>query len=526
MLAVGGCAAMDRPRSSDTLLPADAGVVQTSLDQEPETGIESKPAPPGAAAAANPAVPDAGLTGPLPVEALIQHALSRNANVRAAWFNVAAVKERIPQVTALEDPVLSNSIFPIPSVAPQFSLMGYMPYDFLLAQQFPWFGTLRLRGQAAEQDVQIALYELAAAQLDVVANVKRAYFDLHFNEQAAALLRQNRALAEDFLAVARERYRTGSASQADVLRADTAISDIDRELQTVLGAMVEAQSELARLAHLPPETPFQTLAELPLGSVPKQVERLYQLAIVSRPDLKGRIAAIARDERAIDLARKRYRPNVTLGLIYQDMEKRNAMTPMTAGGMPNVGLFVGMNLPIYRGKLDAGVREAHARAAADSALYEAERDQSQRDVKDLFVQANVQQNLLKLLRKTNVPAARQILDATSNDYRAGNAGVDYLNVITAWRDLLQVELQVAQLETELGKTLASLERAVGIQINEQPPEPAALASPPPSAAPGPFQQPEKQPENQPDAAPDHEADIRKIEYRAPAAATTPRSQPQ
>ena len=57
----------------------------------------------------------------------------------------------------------------------------------LLAQQFPWCGTLRLRGQAAEDDVKIALQELAAAQLDVVAGVKRAYHDLHFNERRICL---------------------------------------------------------------------------------------------------------------------------------------------------------------------------------------------------------------------------------------------------------------------------------------------------------------------------------------------------
>lgn len=70
--------------------------------------------------------------------------------VRAAHFNVMALRHRIPQVTALDDPIASNSIFPIPSVAPQYSLMGYMPYSGLLAQQFPWFGTLRIRGEAAD----------------------------------------------------------------------------------------------------------------------------------------------------------------------------------------------------------------------------------------------------------------------------------------------------------------------------------------------------------------------------------------
>ena len=53
-----------------------------------------------------------------------------------------------------------------------------------------------------------------------------------------------------------------------------------------------------------------------------------------------------------------------------------------------------------------------------------------------------------------------------------------MTLITAWREVLQIELQVAQVEAELGKALASLERAVGFQLNEHPP--AALDRPRPS----------------------------------------------
>src|SRR5262249_57238377 len=112
-------------------------------------------------------------------------------------------KHRIPQVTALEDPVAANTIFPIPSVAPQYSLMGYNPYNLTLAQQFPWFGTLRLRGEVADRDVRVALAELAAAQLDAVAAVKRAYFDLRAAEESADLLGETRTVLEDFQAIAR-----------------------------------------------------------------------------------------------------------------------------------------------------------------------------------------------------------------------------------------------------------------------------------------------------------------------------------
>lgn len=417
--------------------------------------------------------------GPLPLEACIRRVLEISPSVQAAGFNVEAVRQRIPQVTALDDPVLSNSIFPIPSVAPQYSLMGYMPYAVLLAQQFPWCGTLRLRGLAAEDDVQVALQELAATQLDVVASVKRAYHDLHFAERALSLLEQNRGLAEDFLKVARQRYKLATATQADVLRAEVTVTDIDREIETTRQALGEARSELARLLRMSPETPLQTVPDLPVGSVPQELERLSHLATVSRPELQGRLAAIARDQKAIELARKRYYPNVTVGVVYQDMEKTNAMTPTTAMGQPNVGLFVGMNLPVYHKKLAAGVHEAEARAAADAKLYEAEREQAHRDVKDQFTQAEVQQNVLSLLRRSNLPTAKRILELTAADYRAGAAGVDYLSLIGAWRELLQVQLQIAQMESELGKTLASLERTVGIHLNEHPPGPREVDAPAP-----------------------------------------------
>ena len=477
-LALSGCTQRGRVRWDerpvtlrDSLSRPDDREVQPVSHSTVEDVIHSQPSSSelrhAQASGSDPEV----LAGILSVETCIRRALETNASVRAARFNAEAVRQRIPQVTALDDPILSNTIFPIPSVAPQYELMGYMPYGALLAQQFPWCGTLRLRGQAAEQDVRIALFELAATELDAVASVKRAYFDLHFSERTEALLRQNRKLAEEFLKIARVRYPASTATQPDLLRAGVAVSDIDREIENNIASLSDARAELARLMNLDQEREIRTVADLSVDSVPTELEHLRQLALASRPDLQGRLAAIERDEAAIELARKRYYPNVTLGVVHQDMEKTNAITPRTAGGMPNVGLFVGMNLPVYHKKLAAGVCEAQARTAADRALYEAERNQSNRDIKGLFVQARVQQNVINLLKKSNLPAARQVLSLTSSEYRASVSGADFLSVVSAWRELLQVELQIAQVESELGKTLASLERAVGTQLNEHPPDP-------------------------------------------------------
>jgi outer membrane protein, heavy metal efflux system len=215
-----------------------------------------------------------------------------------------------------------------------------------------------------------------------------------------------------------------------------------------------------------------------MAAVPAEIERLYQLAIAARPELRGRLDAIARDEKVVELARKRFYPNVTLGLAYMDMTKTDAVTPRTASGSPNVGLFVAFNLPVYRDKYRAGVCEAQERAIADAKLYEAERDGARSEIQDLLTQARVQKNVLDLLRDSILPRTRDTLELAKSDYRASN--VDISTVLSAQREILQVEIQVVQVESELAKALASLERAVGCQVNERTlePEAAGLAPPP------------------------------------------------
>lgn len=462
------------------------------VDRQGHPGPHLPPPPPAMPAAATidpmQASTSDELLGPQPVDVFIRHALAENRTVQAARYNVMALKARIPQVTSLDDPVVSNTIAPIPSLAMQYSLMGYNPLVFLIAQQFPWFGTLRLRGLAAEEDAKVALFELCAAQLDVVANVKRAYCDLQFNERSEQILLESRKLAEDLLENVKVRYETSNVGLQNVLQAEVAIRDLDRELARVHQGLAAARADLAQQLHASPDSELHTVPDAsPVSDVPEQVDRLYQLAVAVRPELQGRIAAIRRDRAAVDLARKRYYPNPTVGIDVMSMTKGGFVgNPASVSGTPNLMFFLAFNLPVYRKKLDAGVVEAQSRAMADSKLYEAERDSAYREVKDLFSQAQSQRNILGYYRKDILPKSRQALETATSGY--ANEKVDFPTVLTAWREVLQIQLQVAQVESDLGKALASLERAVGSQINEHPlaedsePE-TASGGPKPSASP-------------------------------------------
>ncbi len=451
-----------------TLATSSVGCVQTAsridlarLDKEVVAASHES------IADAPPDIP--ALTGPVAdataVQAYVQRALVENRTVQAARHNVMALRHRIRQVTALDDPVVSNTIFPVPSVAPQYSLMGYNPYNMTLAQQFPWFGTLQLRGQVAERDAQVALAELAAAQLDTVAAVKRAYHDLHAALTIDQALQENHALLVDFQTIARQRLERGG-SQQDVLRAEVLLSELQRDRATNRQAIASARAALGRQVHASPNEDLRTAPEVALNDVPFQVDQLQGLAMAARPELQGRLAAVARDEVNVALAHKRSMPNITLGLTYMNMEKTNSVTPATAAGMPNVGLFVGFNVPLDRTKYRAGVSEAQERALADLKLYEAQLDETLGELRDLFAQVQTQRETLGLLRDQVLPRTKNTLELAGTDYAAGN--VDFPTMIAAQREVLMVRIQIAQAEAELGKALASLERAVGTEINQYP----------------------------------------------------------
>ena len=177
----------------------------------------------------------------------------------------------VPQAELLEDIVLqqpgaASALHHLrqASAGERFGARGSVDL-LLLAQQFPWFGTLRLRGMAAEQDVKVALAELCAAQLEAVANVKRAYYDLYFNVRSERILLDNRRLAEDFLEITKSRYETTSVGLQNVLQAEVVLRDLDRELVRVRQGMTAARADLAQQLHVSPDSDLRTLSEVPIA---------------------------------------------------------------------------------------------------------------------------------------------------------------------------------------------------------------------------------------------------------------------
>jgi len=410
-----------------------------------------------------PAIPPvaAHLEGPQPVELYISHALSQNPDVQAARKRVDAAAYRVPQAASLRDPTFGVTAF----VEPVQTAAGEQEVSLTASQHLPWFGKLATRAAAAEAETNVARAQLAAVELEVVAEVKRSYYELYFIQRAIRITKDNRRLLLDFVRIADSKYRTGRATQQDVLRAQVEVSDLDNQLIRLRQQLDSSQAKLARLLHVSPDTPVRALEETPRKQIPRDLDRLYEQAIAGRPELHAQLAAIRRERRNVELARLDYLPDLTAGATWIGTSS-SGLSPVANGEDPLL-LGFSVNVPIYRKRLAAGVREAESRVVAGTRQYDSLRDRTAESVKDLYAQATSQYDLVRLFREDIIPKAEQTLEVSQAAYQVGD--VDFLQLIDNWEQLLRFRIAYHRLESQLQQTLAALERVVGGQFETAAP---------------------------------------------------------
>jgi len=389
----------------------------------------------------------------------IRYAMQNSPSLEAAFYRWRAAAERVPQAKTLPDPELGFAI-----VLDQVDRdTEYMGERYSLSQMFPWFGKLSLRGDIAFENAQAEAQRFEAARLELAERVTRAWFEYAWLHEAGATARKNLDLLIRLESIARSLYRTGTVSQADVNRAQVELGRLDdqvRSLEDMLGpAAAELNAALGRPAHAslsasPPPPSRQAAADLP----ERADEDWLALARQNNPVLAASRHGITREQHAIALARKEYYPDFRLGLEYaRDGSARMAM--MDGGGADMVAGMISFSIPIRRGRIDAGVREAEAR-----------RNAATRDVLDqeLSLDASLKGALftyrdsgrrLQLYGGTLVPKARQSMASAEAAYRVGDAS--FSDLIDAQRVLLEFELAHERAAADRGKALARIRALVG-----------------------------------------------------------------
>ena len=439
------------------LLLCTAGCRGTHAIRDPEYARVAEamplgqPSPASVAAATPVALP--GLAGPQPVERLVQYALLQNPDIQAARKRTEAAAHMVPVEASLPDPMLGTTAYP----APVQTAAGQQEFALNVSQKFPLRKKLDVRAGIAESKANVARAQLAATELATVEQVKLAYYELYFLQQAIAISESEEQELETIRDTANARYKATLTNQQDVLRADLELSNIANELIRLRQQLASSQAKLARALHVSPQTRIAALPQLAAAAAPQDLDWLEQRAVAARPELHAKLAALQRDRQTAQLARLDYVPDLTLGATWIDTANAG-ISPVT-NGRDAVLVTAGVNLPIYRKRVDSAVRSAEANAVATARDYDSLRDATLEQVADLFAKARSEQDLLTLFREDILPKSRQTLDVSNRAYAVGE--VDFLQLIDNFRLLLRYEVAYRRLEASFRQTTASLERIAG-----------------------------------------------------------------
>ena len=388
----------------------------------------------------------------LQIGPLVDEVLARNRSLEAMRASWLAAAERYPQARALDDPVFSGLIAPASLNPTVTAIPGNVAgYTVGGAQKLPWFGKRRLRGQAALDESRAAQWNFADARLAITEAAGLAYYDYYLARQELALNQENTAKLREFRAIAARKYEANLAPQQDMLQAEVELADLARRqlelerFERVAIARINTLMHRMPDAYLPPAPAALDAPPLALSAA-----ELRAAAVTRRPDLAA-IGAQIRAERArLQLADKEFMPDFEVYGRYDNMWAQ----PSQRG---QVGM--NMNVPLYRDKRYAAVREAQWRLNQRRAEYEQRIDDIHREVQTAYERFDEAQQTVGLYVDQILPAAGKNVESSLASYESGRG--DFLRLVAAQRQLIALQESYQESIADYHRRRVELERVVG-----------------------------------------------------------------
>jgi len=386
-----------------------------------------------------------------------------NPGVEAAFSRWRAALEKAPQVSALPDPRLSLSYY----IEEVETRVGPQRWGAGLSQSFPWFGTLGLRGDVADQDANIVEQGLRRALLDLYRDVKVAYYEYYYVTRAIAITEENIALMTELEEVARTEYKTGGTPYSSVIKAQVELGILDDRLQSLKDLLESAVADLNAPLNRPPNSPLPLPVQ---GAVLEEVvglsdEEVFALLAEINPELEALDIAVAREEAAIELAGKGYYPEFNIGLNYIETD-RARMGGISDSGKDPVIASISMSLPFLSNKYSAAEREAENKRRAAVKERRERENQLLAELKKQLFRFRDGKRKVDLYRDTLLPKADQSLNVSRQSFETGKT--DFLDLIDAERVLLEFQLSAERALVDQAKSYAELDRVLGGELPSGP----------------------------------------------------------
>jgi len=393
------------------------------------------------------------------LEQAVVLALDNNPGLAAIRARYEALASIPSQLSTLPDPVLSLNALNLPVDTFNLDQENMTQMQVGISQKFPFPGKLALKEQSAAFEAEAALEQVGEARLTLVKNVRKTWWDIFYLEKSLAIIRSNQDLLRATVAAARTKYEVGKGLQQDVLLAQVELTKLlDREI-TVANTIEKKKASLAALLDRPVDAGCFAIAQRSIKlELPEilPLSTLQALSLTSRPGLLALEKKTAATRSRIELARKDYYPDFTVGAAYgvrQDLPDGQDRSDFAT-------FKLSMNLPVWTGsKLDKALAQRLSEALAADHKVRQFKDRLQAEITSEFSEYRNTAQQSELYRTSLIPQAEQTAAAMLKGYQVNK--VDFLNVVRAQLALYNYKITYWYHLSRAFKALAGLEAATG-----------------------------------------------------------------
>jgi cobalt-zinc-cadmium efflux system outer membrane protein len=402
-------------------------------------------------AAAAPYDPNRVQGPPFPENPTLQdclwYALRNNPSLVAIHADWEAAKKKIAQAKSLPDPRLGYSY--------RFAPRGdNMRRAIELEQMLPWFGRLDLQGQAASAAADVVGNKCQVDRLKLFNDIKAAWYEYYFLGKSIESVTENITLVKSFEEIAMVRYQTSKASQQDVIRAQIERATLENQLRSLQDLQSPAAAKVNAVMGRPSDAPLAWPQDVADEGTTMDNAELQKMLVQENPELLAAQGQINQSRKEIDIADKGYYPDITVGVEYadwmgtRDMDQRDAYTGK-----------ISINLPIWRGRISAGVDEMRQRHRATVAMKQDIFNSLSAELKMAAYSHRDAQRKVKLYNDSLIPKQKEAIAALQRSYQAGSAS--FLELIDAQRTLLEFEISYHRALADRAISLARIEMLTG-----------------------------------------------------------------
>lgn len=395
-----------------------------------------------------------GVAPPTPLTALVVEAESSNTQISAAEHAARAARQVAPQKMALPDPKLTLQQFSVGSPRP---FAGYTNSNFAYigiggSQELPYPGKLRLRGELAEREADTEQTRVQVWKANVDDNVKTAYLQLAYLQQALGILKENRAVLDQLIRDVTIHYEVGQGMQQDVLQAQIQRTRIVRELTLRHQEMGRLQASLKGLLHRDQASVDIVPEPLTESAVGLSSAQLLELVRLHNPQSQVDAAAVHTQDAQLASAKREGKPDFDLSYMYQNTDRKYRDYYM---------LTFDVRFPRKK-RVEAEIAAAAEKLAQSKQTLDAGLQQQLAEAQGQYVLVTSDGELLKEYREGLVPQSQAAYRATLSAYAANKEQLT--RVLTSLTDLLSLQLEVAKTVADRETALAHLETLTGASL--------------------------------------------------------------